>query len=248
MTCIPACLARRRRADVTAGIVPLPGRPRPIASVRQFIELAVNIPEQEPQVGQALSSNSASSPTLIFFALTAPTPSKTEIRSIFFPPWRPASIGPPLTTIAGMFRRSAAMSIPGMILSQLGTSTSASKGCAMTMTSIESAISSRLASEYFMPGWFIARPSQAPMTPNSSGVPPAMRTPALTASTMSRRWVWPGTISFQELAMPTSGAPISSSVRPTAFIRERCGAFSIPFFIRSLRMVTSFRDRWFSSV
>ena len=136
MTCIPACLARRRRAEVTAGIVPLPGRPRPIASVRQFIELAVNIPEQEPQVGQALSSISASSAALIFFALTAPTPSKTEIRSIVLPRWRPASIGPPLMTMAGMFRRSAAMIMPGMILSQLGTSTSASNGCAVTMTSI----------------------------------------------------------------------------------------------------------------
>ena len=78
------------------------------------------------------------------------------------------------------------------------------------------------------------------MTPNSSGVPPAMRTPALTASTMSRRWVWPGTISFQELAMPTSGRAISSSVRPTAFIRERCGAFSRPFFIKSLRIGSPF--------
>ena len=32
---------------------PLPGCDKPSASVRQFIELAVNIPEQEPQVGQA---------------------------------------------------------------------------------------------------------------------------------------------------------------------------------------------------
>jgi hypothetical protein len=35
---------------------PLPGSDRPSASVRQFIELAVNMPEQEPQVGQALRS------------------------------------------------------------------------------------------------------------------------------------------------------------------------------------------------
>jgi hypothetical protein len=32
---------------------PLPGSDRPSASVRQFIELAVNMPEHEPQVGQA---------------------------------------------------------------------------------------------------------------------------------------------------------------------------------------------------
>jgi hypothetical protein len=36
-----------------ASTEPLPGKERPSASVRQFIELAVNIPEQEPQVGQA---------------------------------------------------------------------------------------------------------------------------------------------------------------------------------------------------
>ena len=36
-----------------ASTEPLPGRPRPSASTRQFIELAVNMPEQDPQVGQA---------------------------------------------------------------------------------------------------------------------------------------------------------------------------------------------------
>ena len=32
---------------------PFPGNERPNASVKQFIELAVNIPEHDPQVGQA---------------------------------------------------------------------------------------------------------------------------------------------------------------------------------------------------
>ena len=47
-------------------MVPLPGSARPSASVRQFIEFAVNMPEQEPQVGQADSSirPSCSSETL----------------------------------------------------------------------------------------------------------------------------------------------------------------------------------------
>ena len=40
-------------------MVPLPRRPMPMASVRQFMELAVYMPEQEPQVGQALSSYSS---------------------------------------------------------------------------------------------------------------------------------------------------------------------------------------------
>ena len=56
MICMPACLARRMRAAATAGMVPLPGSAMPMASLRQFIELAVNMPEHEPQPGQAVSS------------------------------------------------------------------------------------------------------------------------------------------------------------------------------------------------
>ena len=37
-------------------MVPLPGSAKPMASVRQFIELAVNMPAQEPQVGQTVFS------------------------------------------------------------------------------------------------------------------------------------------------------------------------------------------------
>ena len=54
--CIPVRFARRSRAAWTAGMVPLPGRAMPMASQRQFMELAVYMPEQEPQVGQAFSS------------------------------------------------------------------------------------------------------------------------------------------------------------------------------------------------
>ena len=56
MICMPPSLARRVRAAATAGIVPLPGRAMPMASHRQFIEFAVNMPEHEPHPGQAVSS------------------------------------------------------------------------------------------------------------------------------------------------------------------------------------------------
>ena len=69
-------------------MVPFPGKPRPMASVRQFMELAVNMPAQEPQVGQALSSISASCDSLILPERTAPTASNTVIRSTR---WVPAS-------------------------------------------------------------------------------------------------------------------------------------------------------------
>ena len=55
------------RSAWVASVEPLPGSDRPSASVRQFIELAVNMPEQEPQVGQAERSISwtSSSETLV---------------------------------------------------------------------------------------------------------------------------------------------------------------------------------------
>ena len=52
----PVSFAIRRLAALTAGSVPEKGIASPIASVRQFIEFAVYIPEHEPQVGQALFS------------------------------------------------------------------------------------------------------------------------------------------------------------------------------------------------
>ena len=53
MMAAPAAWKSRSRAGSVARMVPLPGRARPRASQRQFMELAVNMPEQEPQVGQA---------------------------------------------------------------------------------------------------------------------------------------------------------------------------------------------------
>ncbi len=71
----------------------------------------------------------------------------------------PASIGPPETKIAGMLSRIAAISIPGVILSQFEMNTIASAQCALTMYSTESAIRSRLGSEYSIPSCPIAMPS-----------------------------------------------------------------------------------------
>ncbi len=133
-----------------ASVEPLPGSERPSASVRQFIELAVNIPEQEPQVGHAASSiramsssetvsSTASAIAVIRFRRLRTVPST----SIAVPP----SIGPPETNTVGMFSRSAALSIPGVILSQLEMQTSASAQWALAMYSTLSAISSREGSE-----------------------------------------------------------------------------------------------------
>ena len=56
-------------------------------------------------------------------------------------------MGPPLTKTAGMFSRMAAISIPGVTLSQLEMHTIASALWALTIYSTESAMMSREGSE-----------------------------------------------------------------------------------------------------
>src|SRR5690606_22623750 len=126
------------------------GRASPIASVRQFIELAVNMPEQEPQVGQAdcsmadsWSSSTDSSEAAIIVSMRSSLRRTTPSAATTLP----ASSGPPETNTVGMLSRSAASSMPGVILSQLEMQTSASAQWALTMYSTASAISSRLGSE-----------------------------------------------------------------------------------------------------
>src|ERR1700744_5356207 len=108
------------------------------------MELAVNMPEQEPQVGQADRSMvlTSSSETVGSAAATMAS-IRSRATSLPFSTTLPASIGPPETKTVGMLRRSAAISMPGVILSQLEMQTSASAQCALTIYSIESAIISR---------------------------------------------------------------------------------------------------------
>ena len=127
ITCIPASLASWMRWEYTAGIVPLPRSPIPSTSVRQFMEFAVYIPEHDPQVGQVFCSNSLSLVSSMRPAVNSPTASEMLEKLVFRPSTRPASIGPPLTKIVGIFSRAAAISRPGTFLSQLGIITKASK-------------------------------------------------------------------------------------------------------------------------
>ena len=107
------------------------------------------------------------------------------------------------------------------------------------MTSIESAMSSREQSEYFMPLCPMAIPSQTPITGNTTGFPPFSRTPALTASAILSSSICPGMISFCADTMPTIGIFISLSVQPRAFISDLFGALETPFFISSDLMISS---------
>ena len=98
------------------------------------------MPEHEPHVGHPFSSSS-----LTMSSLTDSSAESTimSIRSSALPLRSPASIGPPDTNMAGMLRRMAAMSIPGVTLSQLDMHTMASALWALTIYSTESAIRSR---------------------------------------------------------------------------------------------------------
>ena len=112
------------------------------------MEFAVNMPEQLPQVGQAVFSSQCISSSVMVPAVTWPAASNRLLRSVSSP-WRPrpASMGPPETSTVGMSRRHAAMSMPGTTLSQLGIRTIASNWWPWTAHSTESAITSRLVSE-----------------------------------------------------------------------------------------------------
>ncbi|CEG09954.1 hypothetical protein BN961_03386 [Afipia felis] len=99
--------------------------------MRQFIELAVNMPEHEPQVGQADRSmlSTSASVTVSSAAATIASIRSTERFSPLMTTL-PDSIGPPETNTVGMLRRSEAISMPGVILSQFEMHTMASAQCA----------------------------------------------------------------------------------------------------------------------
>ena len=239
-----ARLASSWRSGEVARIEPLPGSARPIASHRQFIELAVNMPEQEPQVGHDWRSSSSSRSSVICPEARWPTPSNTEIRSSDLPvrASRPASIGPPETKIVGTLARAAPISMPGTILSQFGMQISASKQWARTIVSTESAMISREGREKCIPSCPITIPSSTPIVLNSNGMPPASRMASFTTFPNAWRWTWPGMMSTYELQTATNGRSHSPSFTwPVARSRLRCGARSIPRLIVSERMTSEQR-------
>ena len=101
--------------------------------------------------------------------------------------------------------------------------------------STESAMTSRETSEARMPSWPMEMPSETEIVPNSSGKPPAARTPSLArlASRSSERLQ--GVISFQDDATPICGLAKSSSPMPTARSMARAGALASPSVTSRLR-------------
>ena len=160
------------------------------------MELAVNMPEQDPQVGQAERSTELSPSSLTSSDAEAEMAVTRSVGACATPSTTtalPASMGPPETKTTGMLSLIAALSMPGVILSQLEMHTRASAVWALTMYSTESAIISRLGREYSMPPCPMAMPSSTAMVLNSLATPPAARTASATISPTSFRWTCPGT-------------------------------------------------------
>jgi hypothetical protein len=123
----------------------------------------------------------------------ASTRSSATVLPVAGATYLPASIGPPDTNTAGMFSRMAAISMPGVILSQLEMHTMASAQWPLTMYSTLSAMISRDGSEYSMPSWPMAMPSSTAMVLNSLATPPAASISRATIWPRSLRCTWPGT-------------------------------------------------------
>ena len=132
------------------------------------------------------------------------------------------------------------MSMAGMLLSQPARPTKPSNRSACMTHSTESVMTSRDTSEARMPSWPMEMPSDTVMVPNSSGKPPAARTPSLDRSASLRSVRLHGVTSFQADAMPIWGLSQSSSVIPTARSIARDADFSMPVVTSWDR---SFNDR-----
>ena len=158
----------------------------------------------------------------------APTASHTSwIVSARSPTW-PASIGPPDSTTAGRSTRASAISAAGTVLSQPTRQTTASKSCAWTISSIESAITSRETSEARMPGVACDWLSETAIVLNSSATPPAASTAAATPAA-SRRWLrLHGIVPVHVEAMPTIGPSSRSGSIPIDRKCERAPARPAP--------------------
>ena len=115
-----------------------------------------------------------------------------------------------------------------MVLSQPVRHTTPSSRWPRTTSSIESATTSRLISDAFIPSVPIVTPSLTETVPNSIGVPPAARMPSLTNSARRRWLMLQGIVSIHVVATPISGLARSSSVNPTALSMLRAPARSGP--------------------
>ena len=97
-----------------------------------------------------------------------------------------------------MFIRPSTIVMAGMVLSQPEMVTMPSNMWLRATSSTESAMTSRLMSEPFIPSVPMVMPSVMEMVLTSMGVPPAVRTPCITFSASLRWFQLHGIVPIQE--------------------------------------------------
>src|SRR6266404_3295041 len=120
------------------------------------------------------------------------------------------------------------MSAAGTVLSQPTMQTSASKSCACTISSIESAITSREISDASIPGVACDWLSETAIVLKPSGTPPAAVTPSATRAASSSWLRLHGIVPVHVEATPTIGPPRRAGSIPMARKCARAGARSAP--------------------
>ena len=103
-----------------------------------------------------------------------------------------------------------------MFLSQPPMATSPSKPSAPATVSMESAMTSRETSEYFMPSVPIEMPSETVIVLKMSALPPAAFAPLAASRARTSMWMLQGVTWLQVEAMPICESAKSSFAKPTA--------------------------------
>ena len=104
---------------------------------------------------------------------------------------------------------------PGMFLSQPPMATKPSMPSQPTTVSMESAMTSRETSEYFMPSVPIEMPSEMVMVLKMMALPPAASTPFAASRASLSMCMLHGVTMLQVEAMPILGLEMSSRLKPT---------------------------------
>ena len=137
------------------------------------------------------------------------------------------------------------MTAPGSVLSQPTRHTTASNEWPRHTSSMESAMTSRLMRDDFMPSVPMDTPSDTDTVLNSMAVPPAFWMPTFTCLARSRWLMLHGMVSIHVVATPTMGRASASSSKPMALSMARAGARSGPSVITALLRLSGSEGCWY---
>lgn len=130
------------------------------------------------------------------------------------PRWLPGIIGPVTRWKMGLFAEMPPISCAGTVLSQPPISTTASHGCALTISSVSMLMRFR---KYMLVG--AEKLSCRLIVGKSTARPPPSWTPRLTASRSCGMLAWHGLKLEYVLTMPTMGRDRASSLYPRALMK-----------------------------